>query len=38
VRPEGIVLSDQPLAAPGFIALEPPRGTASARYHVYRRR
>jgi hypothetical protein len=38
VRPGGIVLSDQPLDSPEFIALDPPRGTARSRYHVYRRR
>ena len=38
VRPQGIVLSDQPLESPEFIALDPPRGTARSRYHLYRRR
>lgn len=38
LRPQGIVLSDQPLDTPEFIPLDPPRGTARSRYHVYRRR
>ena len=38
VRAQGIVLSDQPLDSPEFIALDPPRGTARSRYHAYRRR
>lgn len=38
VRPQGIVLSDQPLDSPEFVALDPLGGTARSRYHVYRRR
>jgi len=38
LHPQGIVLSDQPLETPGLAELDPPPGTARARYHVYRRR
>jgi len=38
LRAQGIVLSDQPLDAPEFVALDPPPGAARARYHAYRRR
>jgi len=38
LRAGAIVLSDQPLAASALLALDPPPGTARARYHVYRRR
>jgi hypothetical protein len=38
LRPQGIVLSDQPLVTPEFIPLDLPGGTARSRYHVYRRR
>jgi len=38
LRPGALVLSDQALAAGALIELDPPPGTARARYHVYRRR
>jgi hypothetical protein len=38
VRAQGIVLCDQALESSELFALDPPRGTARSRYHLYRRR
>jgi nucleotide-binding universal stress UspA family protein len=38
LRAGAIVLSDQPLATRELAELDPPRGTARARYYTYRKR
>jgi len=35
--PGGFLVTDQPMAAPGLVALDPPDGVAPGRYFIYRR-
>ncbi|MHA1568762.1 MAG: class I SAM-dependent methyltransferase [Alphaproteobacteria bacterium] len=37
VAPGGVLVSDQPMAGPGWAALDPPDGVASERYFIYLR-
>lgn len=36
LRPGGIVVSDHPLSAPGWVALDLPEGVPANRYFIYR--